>query len=88
MYILDNGQVAKEEMWKNIENIRKEDVTNEQASVQKYWKKYVKDHINIALKEENSEYNQKFNQVYKRSILLFPLLTIKQQWSSSSSRSR
>ena len=77
MYILDNGQVAKEEMWKNIENIRKEDVTNEQASVQKYWKKYVKDHINIELKEENSEYNQKFNQVYKRSILLFPLLTNK-----------
>ena len=77
MYILDNGQVAKEEMWKNIENIRKEDVTNEQASVQKYWKKYVKDHINIELKEENREYNQKFNQVYKRSILLFPLLTNK-----------
>ena len=77
MYLLDNGQVTKEEMWKNIENIRKQDVAGEQISVQKYWKKYVKDHINIELKEENSEYNQKFNQVYKRSILLFPLLTNK-----------
>ena len=77
MYLLDNGQVTKEEMWKNIENIRKQDVAGEQISVQKYWKKYVKDHTNIELKEENSEYNQKFNQVYKRSILLFPLLTNK-----------
>ena len=78
LYILENDKVNAEEMWKNIENIRKQDVEAEQSSVQKYWKKYVKEHINIELKEENSEYNKKFNKVYKRSILLFPLLTNKE----------
>ena len=61
-----------------MEKYRKQDVEAEQSSVQKYWKKYVKEHINIELKEENSDYNKKFNQIYKRSILLFPLLTNKE----------
>ena len=78
LYVIENEKVTTEEMWKNIEDIRKQDVVREQTSVEKYWKKYVKDHINIELKEENSEYNQKFNQIYKRSILLFPLLTNKE----------
>ena len=75
MYFTDNQKISQEEMCKNIENIKKQDVAHEQISVEKYWKKYVKDHVNIELKEENSEYNKKFNKVYKRSILLFPLLT-------------
>ena len=57
-----------------VASIRKMDVAREQASVEKYWKKYVKDHVNITLKEETSEYNKKYNKIYKRSILLFPLL--------------
>ena len=75
MYLLENEAVPISEMWKNIENIRKLDVSAEQTAVQRYWKKYVKNHVNIELKEENSEYNKKFNKIYKRSILLFPLLT-------------
>ena len=78
MYFIENEKVSKEEMWKNIEEIRKQDASREQSSVERYWKKYVKDHINIELKEENSEYNKKFNKIYKRSILLFPLLTNKE----------
>ena len=78
MYFKDNQKISQEEMWKNIETIKKQDVAHEQISVEKYWKKYVKDHINIELKEENREYNKKFNKVYKRSILLFPLLTNKE----------
>ena len=78
LYVIENEKVTTEEMWKNIEDIRKQDVVREQTSVEKYWKKYVKDHTNIELKEENSEYNQKFNKIYKRSILLFPLLTNKE----------
>ena len=72
LYVIENEKVSADEMWKNIENIRKQDVAHEQMSVEKYWKKYVKEHIGIELKEENSEYNIKFNQIYKRSILLFP----------------
>ena len=78
LYCIDNEKTLTDEMWKNIENIRKIDTAHEQISVEKYWKKYVKDHINIELKEENNDYNIKFNKIYKRSILLFPLLTNKE----------
>lgn len=78
LYIIENDKTNAEEMWKTIENIRKQDIENEQNAVQKYWKKYVKEHINIELKEENNDYNKKFNKIYKRSILLFPLLTNKE----------
>ena len=78
LYFVENEKVSIEEMWKNIEEIRKQDVLKEQLNVEKYWKKYVKDHVNIELKEENSEYNKRFNKIYKRSILLFPLLTNKE----------
>lgn len=78
LYVIENEKISAEEIWKNIENIRKQDVIREQTSVEKYWRKYVKDHIGIELKEENSEYNKKFNKIYKRSILLFPLLTNKE----------
>ena len=78
LYVVDNEKVTKEEMWKNIEAFRKQDASHEQGLVEKHWKKYVKDHINRELLEENSEYAKKFNRVYKRSILLFPLLTNKE----------
>ena len=59
---------------KELADIRKLDENKEEQSVEKYWKKYVKNHINIDLKPETSEYNKKFNKIYQRSILLFPLL--------------
>ena len=77
LYVFENDKVSVEEMWKKVENLRKLDVAADQVATQRYWKKYVKDHINIELKEETSEYNKKFNKIYKRSILLFPLLTNK-----------
>lgn len=78
MYFANNEKTSQEEIWKNIDNIKRMDVKHEQASVERHWKKYVKDHINIELKEESNNYNKKFNKVYKRSILLFPLLTNKE----------
>ena len=78
MYFVENDNTPTEEMWKKIENIRKIDLAHEQSSVEKYWKKYIKDHVNLELKEESNEYNKKINKIYKRSILLFPLLTNKE----------
>ena len=52
MFFVDNQKISKEEMWKSIENIKKQDVTHEQISVEKYWKKYVKDHVNIDIKTQ------------------------------------
>jgi len=75
IYVRNNEKIDEEKLLKEISSIRKTDVVKEQNSVEKYWKKYVKDHTNIQLKEENTEYNKKFNKVYKRTILLFPLLT-------------
>ena len=60
---------------KKIEDIRKTDISKEEQHVEKYWKKYVKEHINNqVLKLATSEFNRKFNKIYIRTILLFPLL--------------
>ena len=59
---------------KELTEIKKLDVKKEEQTVEKYWKKYVKEHIGIELKKETNTLNKKFNQIYKRSILLFPLL--------------
>ncbi len=75
IYITNHSQKTEENVLKEIENIRKIDVAKEQSAVEKYWKKYVKEHTKIDLKEETTQYNKKFNKVYKRTILLFPLLT-------------
>ena len=75
IYIVPHEKKKEEDILQEIASIQKKDVIKEQNAVEKYWRKYVKEHIKIELKEENSEYNKKFNQIYKRGILLFPLLT-------------
>lgn len=76
LYFKENEEKKNEEaLKKELTEIKKMDISKEQLNVEKYWKKYVKDHINIELKPETSNLNKKFNQIYKRSILLFPLLT-------------
>ena len=70
-----DNKITEEESRKQIEELRKLDVNKELISTEKYWKKYVKEHLGIELKEETTEYQKKFNKIYKRSILLFPLLT-------------
>lgn len=74
IYITNNGKLEEENILKEIANIRKMDVAKEQSLVEKYWKKYVKEHTTNLLKEENTEYSQKFNKIIKRTALLFPLL--------------
>ncbi len=67
-------KLSQEELKKQILQLKKLDYAKEQQAVEKYWKKYVKEHLNIELLPETSAYNKKFNQIYQRSILLFPLL--------------
>ena len=58
-----------------IERIKKIDLHKEFNNTKTYWRKYVKDHNGLNLKEPENSYEEKIFDIYKRSILLFPLLT-------------
>ena len=58
-----------------IERIRKIDFSKEYNSTKNYWRKYVKEHNGLNIKEPKNSYEEKISEIYKRSILLFPLLT-------------
>ncbi len=58
-----------------IERIRKIDLNKEYTAVKAYWRKYVKEHNGLDIKEPQNSYDEKIQDIYRRSILLFPLLT-------------
>lgn len=56
-----------------IRNFKKIDVIKEQAKAVAYWEKYLKKHDTLKLISRNN-YEEKIKEIYKRTILLFPLL--------------
>lgn len=60
---------------KKIEGIKNIDYKKELEKTKRYWEKYVKDHDTIKLANSNSEYMNTLKKIYKRTILLYPLLT-------------
>ena len=60
---------------KKIDDIKVLDYKKELENTKKYWEKYVKDHDTIKLTNSNSEYMNMLKKIYKRTILLYPLLT-------------
>ena len=58
-----------------IERIRRIDLNSEYVKTKNYWRKYVKTHDGLKLKEPKNSYEEKIADIYYRSILLFPLLT-------------
>lgn len=60
---------------KENNKIQKIDTIKEQANTIAYWKKYYKAHNTIKLPEPKNKLDEKLHQIYKRSIMLFPLLT-------------
>ena len=58
-----------------IERIKKIDLNKEYSSTKNYWRKYVKAHNGLNLKEPQNSYEEQIYEIYRRSILLFPLLT-------------
>lgn len=58
-----------------VERIKKIDLNKEYTNTKAYWRKYVKEHNGLNLKEPENSYEEKIYDIYKRSILLFPLLT-------------
>ena len=74
VYIDENKKTMKL-IEDEIERIKKIDFNKEYTHVKSYWRKYVKEHNGLELKEPTNSYEEKIQDIYRRSILLFPLLT-------------
>ncbi len=72
---IDENKRPMQEIESEIERIRKIDFNKEYVNTKTYWRKYVKDHNGLDLKEPTNSYEEKIYNIYRRSILLFPLLT-------------
>lgn len=71
IYMKENkGTKIEENIENSIDKIRKFEVDKKIDSIKKYWRKFVKEHINL----DTSNFSEKLDLIYKRSILLFPLL--------------
>ena len=60
---------------KEIDRIEKIDVQDEYVKTKNYWRRYVREHDGLKMKEPENSYEEKIYDIYYRSILLFPLLT-------------
>lgn len=69
----ENDNVSKVE--DEIERIKRLDFNKEYTNIKSYWRKYVKAHNGLSMKGPQNSYEEKICEIYKRSILLFPLLT-------------
>ena len=72
---IDENKKTIQSVENEIERIRKIDLNKEYNNVKSYWRKYVKEHNGLDLKEPKNSYEEKIQNIYIRSILLFPLLT-------------
>ncbi|MBQ2938322.1 MAG: hypothetical protein IJE05_05565 [Clostridia bacterium] len=57
-----------------VERVKRIDYDKEYINTKAYWRKYVKNHNGLKLKEPQNSYEEIIYEIYKRSILLFPLL--------------
>ena len=56
-------------------DLRKIDINSEYNKTKNYWRKYLKSHDGLKMKEPKNSYEERLMDIYYRSILLFPLLT-------------
>ena len=61
------------EIENEIERIKKINIEKEYVSTKSYWRKYVKSHNGLNIKDPQNAYEEKVYEIYKRSILLFSL---------------
>ena len=69
----DNKNIS--DMEDEIERIKRIDYEKEYVNTKSYWRKYLKKHNSLKMKETKNVYEERIFEIYKRSILLFPLLT-------------
>ena len=75
IYITISQGSSIKEIETKIAEAKNIDVKKELDKARKYWEKYVKEHDTIKLPESNTKYMKKLEKIYKRTILLYPLLT-------------
>ena len=75
IYITISHGSSIKEIETKITETKNIDVKKELDKAKKYWEKYVKEHDTIKLPESNTKYMKKLEKIYKRTILLYPLLT-------------
>jgi len=75
IYITINNGAETKIFENKLEEIKNIDYKKELEKTKKYWEKYVKDHDTIKLTNSNTEYMKRVEKIYKRTILLYPLLT-------------
>ena len=71
---IDETRKTMQAVEDEIERIRKIDLNKEYTNVKSYWRKFLKAHDGLGIKEPTNSYEEKIYESYKRSILLFPLL--------------
>ena len=72
--IYNNNDFSMEKINDEIIRIKKLDLKKEYSDTKKYWKNYLIKHYTINLKDPKNEKEQKIHKIYRRTILLFPLL--------------
>ena len=75
IYIAISHGSSMKEIESKIAETKNIDAKKELDKAKKYWEKYVKEHDTIKLPESNTIYMKKIEKIYKRTILLYPLLT-------------
>ena len=78
IYITINNGAETKIFENKLEEIKNIDYKKELEKTKKYWEKYVKDHDTIKLTNSSTEYMKRIEKIYKRTILLYPLLTNQQ----------
>ena len=71
---IDETRKTMQAVEDEIERIRKIDLNKEYTNVKSYWRKFLRAHDGLGIKEPTNSYEEKIYEIYKRSILLFPLL--------------
>ncbi len=76
IYLKNNKELKKvEEIEDEIDRLTKIEINKEYIQAKKYWKNYLDKHDGLKIKDvENKIVNSRVKEIYKRTILLFPLL--------------
>ncbi len=69
-----NEKYFFEQIVTEVNRIKKLDINKQFSDTKKYWKNYLKKHNTINFNEPKNEKEKKIQTIYKRTILLFPLL--------------